>query len=293
MKLAILVVYLASQEQGKLLRLHLQNIYKFTTVPYVIYAATNRLIPELLPILQNTPNVKICNLHPTDLTGSLEHQYYLEKLTEQAILDNVSHLVTLHVDSFPIRTGWVEILAQKLTDDCVLVTTKDINTACFMFRRQFYLDLKPTYMPTEIEQMSELFQKYLQEIKPIRHTGIGYGFRAYQNKLTHHYMNNTILEEDRAIGFEIYDHLIFHFGGSARLAFVNNLSTSGKHATLSKIFIKIRELISPRTRAFLINILYNSPLPKNITQKIHNISKKPRAQLLNQFIEDPEKYIEK
>lgn len=217
MKLGIVVVYLVSEENEKLLDLHLKQIERYTKVPYTIYGSANRLLPQFLHKLQQHPKVKMCECPTTDLRGAEEHCFYLEHLVKEAIEDGVSHIVTLHVDSFPIRSGWVEELANKLSNSCMLATvTFGAYTACLFFHRGFYLKHHPTFLLSETERFSEKYMQFLEEFEHILHSGIGYCFKAYSEGFTCYLLRRTNKSNTR-YGFfsNIYDDIIFHLGGAA------------------------------------------------------------------------------
>lgn len=217
MKLGIVVVYLVSEENEKLLDLHLNQIERYTKVPYTLYGSVNRLLPQFLHKLQQHPKVKICECPTTDLRGAEEHSFYLEHLVKEAIEDGASHIVTLHVDSFPIRSGWVEELANKLSNSCMLATvTFGAYTACLFFQRGFYLKCHPTFLLSETERLSEKYMQFRQEFEHLLHSGIGYCFKAYSERFTCSLLRETNKSNTR-YGFfnNIYDDIIFHLGSAA------------------------------------------------------------------------------
>ena len=123
MKLGIVVVYLVTERNEKLLDLHLSQIENNTEVPYKIYGSAARLYPKFRQKLQQNPNVKICDCRQyieEHKQRRYEHSFYLEQLIKFAIDDGVSHVAVLHVDSFPIRPGWAKELAAKLSETCAV-----------------------------------------------------------------------------------------------------------------------------------------------------------------------------
>jgi hypothetical protein len=59
MKLGILVVYLVTEEDERLLDIHLSQIEKTTSVPFRIYAVANRLQPRFRERIESLPYVTI------------------------------------------------------------------------------------------------------------------------------------------------------------------------------------------------------------------------------------------
>jgi hypothetical protein len=211
MMLGIIVVYIVNPEDAKLLDLHLEYIEKYTNVPYTIYGSVNKLLPQFRQKLVQHPHVKICACPETDKRGAAEHAYYLERLTKYAVDDGVSHIVTMHVDSFPIRHHWAQDLAAKLSSSCVFATIEDINTACLFFSRDFYLAYHPTFTLSPKEQASSQYWQYQKEYNSNSHSGIGYGFKAYKERLSFYYLRESTKSDDNG---KIYDDMIFHLIGA-------------------------------------------------------------------------------
>lgn len=214
MKLGIVVVYLFGAEHETLFDLHLRQIEKCTQIPYIIYGSVNRLALKYRQRLAEYPHVRAFEFPLTELRSMHEHSYYLDQLIQIAVDDGATHIVTLHLDSFPIRMGWIEELATRLTDTCVIATVKGINTACLVFGRDFYLQHKPTMLVSESVQTSPGFRNYIRTQKPTQHSGIGYGFAAFANKLSWYYLSLTAGDNDYGC---IYNNMIFHLGHTIHL----------------------------------------------------------------------------
>jgi hypothetical protein len=214
MKLGIISNYLVREEDEKLLDLHFTYIERYTEVPYTIYATVNRLLPRFREKLEHRPEVKICDYPTTDLRGSEEQSYYLEYLVRRAIEDGASHIVSLHVDSFPIRSGWAQELAAKVSESSVFaVVAYGPYTACLFFQREFHLKYRPTFELSGAELSSERYKQFCKEFKHIPHIGFGYFFKAYVEGLPWY----PLVETNRGnAGFiiltSIYEDSVFHLG---------------------------------------------------------------------------------
>ncbi len=210
MKLGIAVVYMVSERNERLLDLHLNQIEKNTTIPYMIYAATNRLLPRFRAKLEAHPKVKVCPCETyvpgsgllshergeTAVKGGVhqdckyEHSWYLEQLIRQAVEDGVTHVALFHVDSFPIRHAWDRELIARLSDRCVLagvVRDKKADckplTAAMLFPREFYLKYHPRLLLGEEELNSADYRRYFAACPHRADSGFGYGFRMFMEDL--------------------------------------------------------------------------------------------------------------
>jgi hypothetical protein len=217
MKLGIVVVYFVKRENEALLDLHLKQIGKHTGVPYAIYGSANRLLPEFRTKLERHPKAKICDCPATSLRGDDEQVFYLEHLIEEAIDDGASHIATLHVDSFPIRSGWADALAEKLSESRVFAAPYYGNyTACLFFQRDFYFKYRPKFRLSENELSSEPYRRFCKAFPHIPHAGIGYFFKAHLEGLSWHPLLETNRGNSKFIFISsIYDDLIFHLNGAA------------------------------------------------------------------------------
>ena len=226
MKLGILVVYLVAEEDERMLELHLAQIEKTTSVPFRIYAAANRLLPQFRARIQNLPFVSICQIPTTALRGSHEHAYYLDRLAEVAAADGASHLCTFHVDSFPVRQGWAEQLAGNLRGNCVLAgaqrdQTHDSKptTEFMLFTREFYLQHRPAFLLTEMELASIEYQKYRASCPHYyADSGVGYGFKIWSQSLSWLPLQRVDRDKQRDREYyvtgAVYENLVFHLGGA-------------------------------------------------------------------------------
>ena len=168
MHLGIVVVYKVKEENGALLDLHLNQIGLMTNVPYTIYAGVHNLQPEFRRRLEVESNLKICLLPETDLRMHAEHSFYLERLVRTAIDDGVSHVVILHVDSFPIRPDWVETILNSLTGEYVLTTVSHDHylihyTVCLFFTKKYYQTYNPSFLLSESDRSSQEYQHFKME----------------------------------------------------------------------------------------------------------------------------------
>lgn len=308
MKLGIAVIYLVSEKNESLFDLHLKQIEKHTQVPYTIYGSANRLLPGFRQRLKQHPRVKICDCPTTDLRGAAEHSYYLEQLVKMAIEDGASHVVTLHVDSFPIRSGWAEELADKLSDSCVFATLDSyerINTACLFFQRDFYLNYHPKFLLSESESARPECEQFFRLMNIYKsHSGNGYGFKAYSEGLTWYYLLDSTNSEVYDAHGRIYDDMIFHLIGAVRIGddigVVRNgdkhyvkqsvLTTSHFVLSLKRVTKIVKQFIPKSMRKILL--LTSSPMEPILDKLINRPKtahefKHDRAQLL----ENPESYL--
>lgn len=293
MKLGIVVVYLVNAENEKLLELHLSQIEKYTEIPYTIYGSANRSAPEIVERLQRHPKVKICECSSTNLRGGEEHAYYLELLTNYAIQDGASHIVTMHVDSFPIRLHWAEELAAKLSSSYAFATIEETNTACLFFSREFYIMYHPTFLLSPKEQTSSQYWQYQKEYDATPHSGIGYGFKAYMEGLSWYYLKDSTKSED---GSKIYDGIIFHLISAVYLGSMNAknipiLKKAGFVQIVKKATLLARLVITRRQRELLrkifgLPIYYLIDRPRLATEKVKLRERK------KELLADPESYLQ-
>jgi hypothetical protein len=223
MNLGIVVIYQIREGNEKLLDIHLTMIARHTRVPYTVYASANKLSPRLRAKLETHPHVTICDFPTTDLTGSMEHSYYLDRLVKFAIDAGVSHVAALHVDSFPIRSDWVQVMTGKLSPSSVLAavvvdeaTDHKPHTSCLLFPREFYLAHRPTFRLTDVERDTETYARYSRQFPHKWDSGVGYGYKAFEAGLTWYRLTRSTRGPDRFGIANIYGDLIFHLGGAIR-----------------------------------------------------------------------------
>lgn len=219
MKLAILVVYLVSDENEKLLDIHLEQIDKYTNSPYKIYASVNLLGLKQRQNLRRHPKIKICDCPgyegPMVRDRALyEHSYYLDHLVKCALEDDITHIVVMHPDSFPIKFKWESILMEYLSESSQLVTLQYSPTSCLFFKSEFAQDYQPSFAPTIKTQRDKNFLTFLKEQNLILESGIGYKYAGYIEGFNWHELKRTNKDSDHYHFGSIYGDLIFHLGAA-------------------------------------------------------------------------------
>ncbi len=222
MKLGIIVVYLVSEDNEKLLEIHLEKIKETTKSPFIVYAAINILLPQFVNKLKKYSFVKTLNCNDykgpnEENRGAKEHSHYLEQLIKIAIDDGVSHIVIMHPDSFPINVGWEIYLVNKLSESCVLISIFPAMSGCIFFERDFYIKYQPKLLPSPKEELSTSwinFQKS-NHATNIVETGMGYGYKASQEKLTWYKLNRTNRGEYHNYFGSIFNDIVFHLGSAS------------------------------------------------------------------------------
>src|SRR4051794_21618237 len=156
MQLGILVVYaLARDDDIGLLQIHLDRIARHTSVPYTLFAVAPRLSDAALQTLRAAPNLRMCDIPPTERRSSREHGYYLDAMVPIALDTGVSHLCTLDVDSFPIRDDWVDVVNTTAPRESGLAgvlreENGDValpHPSCVFAPREFYERYHPSFWP--------------------------------------------------------------------------------------------------------------------------------------------------
>ena len=222
MKLAIIVVYLLSEENERLFDIHLEKIQNNTTSPFTIYAGINLLLPQFVNKLDKYDFVKICDCQDykgpdEDNRGTKEQSHYVEQIINRAIKDGVSHIVIMHPDSFPIKLGWDIYLEKKLSDSCVLVSNFPAMSGCTFFNRDFYLKYQPRLLPSIEEKVSTSWKNFQKTNRATNlvETGMGYGYKAYLENLTWYKLKRSNRGEYHNYYGSIFEDVVFHLGSAS------------------------------------------------------------------------------
>jgi hypothetical protein len=318
MKLGIAVVYLVGERNEPLLDLHLGQIEKHTQIPFTIYAAVNRLLPQFREKLARHPHVKICDCQTYQEGSGLwrhdaakaatqglaavgskyEHSFYLEQLIRAAIEDGVTHVSMLHVDSFPIRSGWAVELAGKLSDRCVLAAiTRDEKTdykpltACILYHRDFYLKYQPRLLLSQEQFDSADYKRYCQAQPHVTDSGFGYGFKMFMEGLTWYPLLKSNKGGNHAQFASVHGDLIFHLHAAA---FVESTRTVGftkstqERRGVGKLVVRLaRALLPPALRQRV-----RKTLPQRIRDPQEYVDRQAWERERQRLFDDPEGYLD-
>ena len=240
MKLGIVVVYLVSDRMRPLFDLHLRKIEECTDVPYTIYGSVNRLRSEYRRILKRRPNVQIFEISPAyeeaeesrsyvkGMAGraiATENGYYFDRLVDLAMADGVTHLCTLHVDSFPVRPGWVGHLLARTGDSvpvAAMLRAENGDTmlpmpACLFCTRDFVETARPRFTITPETEALPDWPLFLERHGGEFDTGFGYAFALHLRGMEFAPLLRSNLHDDHYLFAGVYDDVVFHLGAAARV----------------------------------------------------------------------------
>lgn len=282
MKLGIVVVYLVGEDDEGLLNLHLEQILKHTAPPFIIYAGGNRLPEKFRQKLQHHPEIKLCSLVSTDQRDAAENSFYLEQLVKIAIDDGATHVVSLHVDSFPIRDGWLEELSSQVAGNAFATVDRGPYTACLFFERDFYLNHHPHFLLSDAEYSSEAYKKFAKRHEHVLHSGVGYLYRAFVDGLTWRELGESRLND--AFGV-VYDGMIFHLHGNARLGDIRSQNILNKPRVaraLRKTRVLARAVVPRQARRVLWD---------NFGDSFSSLDKPAMALAKQQLFRNPDAYF--
>lgn len=225
MKLGIACVYFFREEDEWIMDLQLDFIKKTTSdTNFTVYAAANRLQPQLKERLASHSFVKIIDLHAFKGHGGQEHSHFLSLLTRFAKEDGCSHICTLDCDSFPVRRGWADDIIRKMTPDFRVASVfraenddTDLPHPCGTFMEASILDdVTIEFWPSETMQLSPDFKRYIAETNQRIDTGVGLGYALWKAGIPWLRLMRSNSLDMHFIMAGIYDDAFFHLGASSR-----------------------------------------------------------------------------
>lgn len=221
--LAILVVcYLKDDSDLPLLQLHLERVAAHTSVPATVYASANRATPAARELLDAAPGVVVVDVDGTELRGSREHGYYLDRLSRHALDAGASHLCTMDVDAFPIRDDWVSVVAAQMPAESGLAGVSRLENgdtalphpSCTFARREFFERFAPSFSPDS--DGTPEFRRFLHATGQSGDTGIRLAFALWNEGVPWGRLVRTNAVNPHYLMAGIYGDAVFHLGGIGR-----------------------------------------------------------------------------
>lgn len=215
MKLGIIIVYVFEDAMQPMFDLHIDRIRAHTRRPFRIYAAGHKLPPAQRAHVEGVPEIYLPNMNlPLEVLNRgtrVEHSFCLAQLADIAIEDSCTHIISMHLDSFPLEDGWVEAFISPIDKGEVVVTSIVPNgySAGLCWRRDFHLERRPPMLVSESEREGLEFRRFVEEFPNYDHveTGLGVIFTAWQRGLGWRRIGT---DEDR----KIYGGILFHMVGA-------------------------------------------------------------------------------
>jgi hypothetical protein len=232
-KLGLCCVYYYGPDSDWLLDLQLRYIAStLAGYDYTVYAAANRLQPELRRTLEATPQVRIIALPQFQgdattgawMEASFEHAFYLDLLLREAADDGCTHLAAVDADSFPVLPGWPDVLLQRMGSMrfAGVLRSENLDTnlphpSGLFMARSFLLEHTPRLLPPRSEILANAsFREFQKETAQRTDTGIGYGHALWESKEPWLPLLRSNQRNPHFLMAGIYGDVFFHLGASSR-----------------------------------------------------------------------------
>lgn len=206
MHLAILVVYVFDDARLPLFEYHLARLRRHTDVPFRIFAAAHKVTGAARHRLGEIPEITVVDCTPPVAMGVRdEHSYCLDRLAAHAADGPYSHFSSLHLDSFPVRDGWAQAMADTADDAELSAIVPNGYSAGLFWTRAFYETHKPSMLVPADERETARFQRFKAAYPTYDHveTGLGYIYAAWRDEVP---WRAVTTDGER----KIYEGLLFH-----------------------------------------------------------------------------------
>ncbi|WP_153039093.1 hypothetical protein [Microbulbifer sp. Q7] len=235
--IGILVVYYLDPEEEWVIQEHFRRLEACYKNQFKIYAAFNRLAPELRHYLSEREYLQPVPVEGTDLRGSLEHIWYLDQLKSVALDDGCDYICTLDVDSWPISWDVFDRALALLKEHNVelMAIQREENGDTYLPHPSFIFASAQLYRHADLrfgEPMEEAdaveFAQFSEATKQPFDTGIGVGYKLWKRGVPWLKLLRSNAVEYHFLMGGVYGGLIFHMGSSSR---VKRFRAEGRHWT--------------------------------------------------------------
>ncbi|MBN8429747.1 hypothetical protein JF535_02665 [Microbulbifer salipaludis] len=236
-KIGILVVYYLDPAEEWVIQEHFRRLEACYKNQFKIYAACNRLAPDLWHYLSGREYIEAVPVVDTDLRGSQEHIWYLDQLKTVALEDGCDYICTLDVDSWPI-TGNVfdralALLEEHNVDLMAIQREENGDTylphPSFIFASaQLFRNLDLRFGAPSSDADTREFHRFSEVTKQPFDTGIGVGYKLWEHEIPWLKLLRSNTVDYHFLMGGVYGGLIFHMGSSSR---VKRFRAEGRHWT--------------------------------------------------------------
>ncbi|AZQ67626.1 hypothetical protein EF888_11075 [Silicimonas algicola] len=215
MKLGIIVVYVFGDEMQPMFDVHIDRIRSHTRTPFRIFAAAHKLPPAQRAHVNAVQEISLPHLNvPEEVLSKgtrAEHSHCLAQLADIAFEDGCTHVISMHLDSFPLKDGWEDAFIVPIESGEAVVTSIVPNgySAGLCWRRDFHLEHRPPMLVKQSDRAGSEFQSFVEEHPKYDYveTGLGVIYTAWRLGLGWRRIGT---DEER----KIYGGILFHMVGA-------------------------------------------------------------------------------